>query len=59
MNEAGGNRMGRLNDDGKAENLLAPGTGLLDQVYSLAVHSDGSMVFGGDFCSVNPGFIGR
>jgi uncharacterized delta-60 repeat protein len=47
------NRIARLNSDGTLDNAFIVGTGFTSTVNSLAVHSDGKILVGGNFTSYN------
>ena len=54
FNGTGRNRIARLNSDGTLDNaFLASGAGANDQVSALAVQTDGKVVIGGLFSTVN------
>jgi len=61
VNGVGRNNIARLNANGTLDGSFNPGTGIsgffLPQVYALAVQSDGRIIVGGKFTSVNG--IGR
>ncbi|MBL0025187.1 MAG: T9SS type A sorting domain-containing protein [Saprospiraceae bacterium] len=47
------NRVARLNADGSLDETFNPGTGANDDVWSSAIQSDGRIIIGGNFTSVN------
>jgi len=47
------NRIARLNTNGSLDTTFAPDTGANNVIYALAVQSDGKVLIGGDFDSVN------
>lgn len=48
-NGAARNRIVRLNDDGAVDNDFVVGTGVNNNVYAMAIHSDGKILLGGAF----------
>jgi uncharacterized delta-60 repeat protein len=52
-NDVSRNRIARLNKDGSLDNTFNPGSGANENVYSLALQSDGKILLGGDFTSYN------
>ena len=53
FNGIGRNFIARLNANGTLDNTFDPGTGANGPVFAVAVQSDGKIVMGGDFTSVN------
>ena len=49
----GRNRIARLNDDGSLDASFNPGTGANNTIKSVALHTDGKILIGGDFTSYN------
>jgi uncharacterized delta-60 repeat protein len=47
------NRIARLNSDGSLDTSFNPGTGASDNVYSVALQSDGKVLIGGSFTMYN------
>lgn len=47
------NRIARLNTDGTLDNTFDPGTGVDNTLYTISVQSDGKIIIGGDFTTVN------
>jgi uncharacterized delta-60 repeat protein len=47
------NRIVRLNSDGSNDNTFSPSSGFNNTVYSVAVQSDGKILVGGSFTTVN------
>ena len=47
------NRVARLNSDGSLDSSFNPGSGANNYVYTSAIQSDGKIVIGGSFTSVN------
>lgn len=47
------NRIARLNTDGTLDNTFDPGTGVDNTIYTISVQSDGKIIIGGDFTTVN------
>ncbi|MFN7140560.1 MAG: hypothetical protein ACK4UN_14575, partial [Limisphaerales bacterium] len=45
--------IGRLNADGSLDETFDPGTGVVGQVYSIALQPDGKLLLGGNFVDVN------
>lgn len=53
VNGVSRNHVARLNTDGSLDATFAPSSGANDRVASVAVQSDGKILIGGDFTSVN------
>ncbi len=53
VNGVARNRIARLNTDGSLDSSFAPSSGANDDVDSVAVQSDGKILIGGDFTTVN------
>jgi uncharacterized delta-60 repeat protein len=53
LNGTSRNRIARLNSDGSLDSSFNPGTGADAGVYSIALQSDGKVLIGGYFLSVN------
>jgi uncharacterized delta-60 repeat protein len=49
----GRNRIARLNADGSLDTSFDPGTGTNNRVYAVAVQTDGKVLIGGSFTTVN------
>ena len=47
------NNIARLNADGSIDLTFNPGTGANEQVYTIAIQSDGKIIIGGEFYSYN------
>ncbi len=47
------NRIARLNTDGSLDTSFDPGTGVDNIVYTISEHSDGKIVIGGEFTTMN------
>ena len=53
INGVARNHIARLNPDGSLDTTFDPGTGANSWVYALAVQSDGKILVGGEFTSIN------
>lgn len=53
VNSTTRNRIARLNTDGTLDTSFDPGAGANDQVRSVAIQTDGKILIGGDFTTVN------